>query len=87
MKNGSSLPITQAVGVGANYDPPTQQPRKPNFEKMKKASGDVIILTLCNKKNDKMMYAYSDIECNRRFFVILGHFCSFIPLLTPKIKI
>ena len=36
-----------------------------NFEKMKKASGDVIILNLCNKKHNHMMYAYSDMECNR----------------------
>ena len=43
-----------------------------NFEKMKKASGDVIILNLCNKKHDHMMYAYSDMECNRQFFVILA---------------
>ena len=41
-----------------------------NFEKMKKASGDVIILNLCNKKHDHMMYAYSGMECNRQFFVI-----------------
>ena len=32
---------------------------------MKKAFGDAIILNLFNKKHDKMMYAYSDMECNR----------------------
>ena len=50
-------------------DPPLQRknPENQNFEKMKKASGDVIIsnLNLRNKKHNKMMYAYSDMECNR----------------------
>ena len=32
------------------------------FKKWKKASGDVIILNLYNKKHDHMMYAYSDME-------------------------
>ena len=35
------------------------------LKKMKKASGDVIISNLCNKKHDHMMYAYSDMECDR----------------------
>ena len=30
--------------------PPPNNPENQNFEKMKKASGDVIILNLCNKK-------------------------------------
>ena len=38
-----------------------------NFEKMEKASGDVIILNLCNKKHDKIMYTYSDVECKTSF--------------------
>ena len=42
-------------------------PENQNFEKMKKASGDVIILNLCNKKHNHMMYAYSDMECDRHF--------------------
>ena len=33
-------------------------------KKMKKAPGDVIILNLCNKKHDHMMYASSDMECD-----------------------
>ena len=67
--------------------PPNLTIQKSKFEKMKKASKDAIILTFCNEKHDKMMYAYSDMECNRQFFVILGNFCSFTPLLTPKTKI
>ena len=45
-------------------------PENQNFEKIKKIFGDVIILNLCNKKHDKIMYAYSDMECNRQFFPI-----------------
>ena len=75
----------------ALYLPPPpqqqQQPRKPKFEEMKKVSGEVIILNLCNKKHNQIMYAYSDMDCNRHFFVILGFFfCSFTLLLTPEIK-
>ena len=62
---------------------------KQSFEKMKKAFGDVIILNLCNKKHDHMMYAYSDMECLHRhnFLSFQAIFCSFAPLLTPEIKI
>ena len=45
----------------ALYHPPNT-PEDQNFEKKKKASGDVIILNLCNKKHNQMMYAYSDME-------------------------
>ena len=63
-------------------------PENYNSENRKTASGDVIILNLCNKNHNKMVYAYSDMECNRHiFFVILVHFWSFTPLLTQKIKI
>ena len=34
------------------------------------------------------MYAYSDMECDRHNFLsFLAIFCSFTPILTPKIKI
>ena len=65
------------------------KPENQNFLKMKKSSGDVIILNLCNKKHDYMMYHYSDMECLHRhnFFSFQAIFCSFAPLLTLKIKI
>ena len=49
-----------------------------NFEKMKKASGDVIILNLCNKKHKCMLtQIWSEtniIYCNfRPFFALLPH--------------
>ena len=50
---------------------------------MKKTSGDVIILNLCNKKHDHM-YAYSDMEYDRPIFVILGHFLLFYPTIDPE---
>ena len=49
--------------------PPLKNPKKQTFEKMKKASGDAIILNLRNKKHDHIMYAYSDMECNRHNFL------------------
>ena len=69
------------------YSPPPLLPNYPenqNFEKMKKASGDVIILNLSNNKHNHMMYAYSDMECNRQFFVILGHVLLFYPNTEPE---
>ena len=44
-------------------------PENQNFKKKKKASGDVIILKLCNKKHNQMMYAYSNMECDRHNFL------------------
>ena len=45
---------------------------------MKKASGDVIISNLCNKKHDHMLYAYSDMECDRHNFLL------FFPTIDPQ---
>ena len=57
-------------------------------------SGDVIILNLCNKKYDHMMYAYSDMECDRHMVMYgswdlkckshLGLFLSFDSPKHPK---
>ena len=59
-----------------------------NFEKMKMSYGDILILNLCSKKQDHMMYAYSGMECDRHNFLLFEViFCPFTPLLTPKIKI
>ena len=59
-------------------------PENQNFEKIKKASRDVIILNWCNKKHDRMTYAYTDMECNRQFSVILGHFLLFYLTIDTK---
>ena len=58
--------------------PAPNSPENQDLEKMKKVSGD-IILNLCNKKHDHMMYAYSGVEYDRQFFVILGHFFALLP--------
>ena len=61
-----------------------QQPPKTFFEKIKTASGYVIRLNMCTKNNNHMMYTSWDMECNKKFFVILGHF---LPLyLTNNLK-
>ena len=46
---------------------------------MNKPSGDVIILHLCNKNHNHMMYASWDMECGRHIFC---HFGPFFALLT-----
>ena len=61
-------------------------PENQNFEEMKKAFGDVIILNLYNKKHDHLMYAYSDLECSLRheFLSFQVIFCSFCPIIDPE---
>ena len=58
-------------------------------KKKKKTPGDIIILHLCTKDLDDIIYSSWDIECDRLKLVILGHFFSFYPPLvkTQKIKI
>ena len=69
------------------HHPTPNKAQNQSFKKMRKASGDVITLNLCNKKHDHM-YAYSDIECDRHNFLSFQAICCpFTPLLTPKIKI
>ena len=66
----------------------TNNPQNPNFEKMTKASGDVIILHKCTKYHNHMMYFSWDIECDRHNFLSSwAIFCPLIPLTTRKIKI
>ena len=60
-------------------------PENQNFKKMKKASGDVIILNLCNKKTqsyDVCLLWYGVRQT--QFFVILGHFLHFYPTIDTK---
>ena len=59
------------------------------FSKKRKTPGDIIILHLCTKDLDDIIYSSWDIERDRLKLVILGHFFSFYPplLKTQKIKI
>ena len=68
--------------------PPKNQ-KNQNFKTIKKkASWDVITLHMCTKNHDHMMYASWDMEYKRpNFLSFWAIFCSFTPLLTPKIKI
>ena len=58
-----------------------------NFEKMKKVSGDVIILNLCNKNTIKWCRLTQTWSATDIIFCHFVPFFSFTPLLTPKIKI
>ena len=67
---------------------PCIDPENQNFEKMKKALEDIIILQMFTMNDSHMIYRFSDLECNRQFFlVILDHFLPLYPLTTQKIKI
>ena len=59
-----------------------------NFEKMKKIASDIIILHMCTKNHNHMMYASWKMECNRhKFLSFWTIFCRFTTQLTPKFKI
>ena len=67
---------------------PSNNPENKNFEKIKKAFGNVIILHLRTKNQDHMMNVSWDMECERQNFLSFWSiFCTFTPLLTPEIKI
>ena len=58
------------------------------LKKYRKTPGDIIILHLCTKNLDYMIYSYWDIEYDRLELVIWVMFCSFTlppPLKTRKI--
>ena len=64
-------------------------PKNQNFEKMKKTPGDIIILHMCTKNYDQMMYSSWDMvrdRCNC-YFSFWDIFCPFTPLTAQKIKI
>ena len=59
-----------------------------NFEKMKKTTGDIIILCKCTKNYDQMMFGSWDMVhdgCN--YFWFWAIFCPFTYLTAQKIKI
>ena len=70
------------------FTPTLKSPENQNFEKMKEASGYLIILHLRTKNHDHMMYASWNMECNiHNFLSFWATFCRIAPLLTLKIKI
>ena len=55
---------------------------------MKKIASDIIILHMCTKNHNHMMYASWKMECNRhKFLSFWTIFCRFTTQLTPKFKI
>ena len=48
---------------------PTNNPKNQNFEKMKKALGDIIILHMCTINDNHIMYGSWDMECLRQIFL------------------
>ena len=74
----------------ALYPPlPPMDPENQNFEQMKKALEDIIILQIFTI-NDS--HVFSDMECNRQIFCHFGPFFALLPTpplssTTQKIKI
>ena len=68
------------VNLGHFCHLPPHNPKNQNFEKMKKAPGNIIVLHMSTNNHDHKMYASWDMERDRQiFFVILAHFLPFYP--------
>ena len=62
---------------------PLNNPGNQDFKIWKKAPGDVIILHLCTKNQDHVIYASWDMECDRQNYLSFwAIFCPFTPLTT-----
>ena len=61
---------------------PPNNPKNQNFEKMKKESGDSIILHMCNINDNQIMYGSWDIEHDRQIF--LSFWTLFLPFYPPN---
>ena len=59
---------------------PPNSPKNEYFKNMKKTHGDIIILHMCTKNHDHMLYCLRD----RLLFIILVIFLPFYPLNSPK---
>ena len=65
-----------------------ENPKNQNFEKMKKSNGDIIILHVCTKNHNHMMFDSWDREWDGWNFCDFGPFFALSPpLTTQKIKI
>ena len=62
------------------------QPKKSNFEKLKKNPGDIITLHKCTKSHDHMLYCFLDMIHNgfTYYFLFWAIFHSFTSLATQK---
>ena len=60
---------------------PPNNPKNQNFEKLKKMSGDIIILNRCNKNHDHMLYCSLNMTLNRcNCYFSFWAFFSLLPL-------
>ena len=68
---------------------PSNNSENQNFEKIKKGPRDAIILHMCTKNHNHMMYASWDTECNRKNFLIaiLAYYLPFYPINNPGTQI
>ena len=67
---------------------PPMDPENQNFEKMKKAPGDIIILHKCTKNHDHMLHCSWDMVHDRcNYFSFWAIFCPSTPLTARKMKI
>ena len=58
---------------------PRKNPKNQNFEKMKKFTGDIIILRVCTKNHNHMMYGSWDTEWDGQNFCHFGPFFAILP--------
>ena len=67
---------------------PPNNPKNQNFEKMKKTTGDIIILHRCAINDNHTMYGSWDMEHEgQNFLSFWTSLCPFTPLKTRRIKI
>ena len=68
---------------------PPKNLKNQNFEKLKKAPGNIIILHKCTKNYNYMLYWSWDMACDRCncYFSFSAIFCPFTPLTVQKMKI
>ena len=65
-----------------------QKIKNKNLKKKKKTPGDIIILHICTKNYDQMIYDSSDMLCDGcKYFLFLTIFCLFTPRTAQKIKV
>ena len=68
---------------------PSKSPKNQNFWKNEKSPGNIVILQMCTKNYDQMMYGSWGMVCDRCncYFSFGAIFCPFTFLTAQKIKI
>ena len=72
----------------ADISPKNQNEKEKKKKKIKRTLGDIIILQLCTKNHDHMLYCSWDMvrdRCNC-YFSYWAIFCPFAPLIAQKMK-